>query len=575
LKTHHKRTFISLALAIAGACAFLFNSFYREAQNVAITKLNEQQIIHAQQAARGIEDFFATWTRSLNSLSQMDVVIAGDGSVLKHFYESRQAQIMAITRLNERGVILDNFPDSSTVGTNLSHQKHVGELLRNHQPVISDVFKAVEGFDAVALHVPVFRGAEFKGSIGILINFESLAKRYLDVIKIGETGYAWVVSRDGTILYSPIPGFTGKSVFEVIKESPSLDVMVKDMLQGREGSTEYILDKIGVRNGNATKKYAVYLPVHLGNTFWSISVASAEQEVFAGLTSFRNKLTLVIGVLFIFGMVFSTLGARAWLIVKEEEKRKQTEQEIAQQRNQLAHLSRVSMLGELSGSLAHELNQPLASILSNAQAAQRFLAHPQPDLNELRDILEDIVAEDKRAGEVIRRLRRMLKKGELQRQSLCANELIQDVLKLVRSDLLDKGVIARSELALNLPVLHADRLGLQQVLINLVMNACDSMAEMAREDRQLTICTGLAGNDSVLVSVSDNGLGIAQEKLEQVFEPFYTNKAHGMGLGLSVCRTIITVHGGKLWANNNSGRGATFQFTLPVSEGKAESVSRN
>ena len=108
------------------------------------------------------------------------------------------------------------------MGTDISDQKHVRELLRDHKPVISDVFRAVEGFDAVALHVPIFRGSVFKGSIGILINFESLAKRYLDVIKIGETGYAWVVSRDGTQLYSPIPGFTGKSVFETIKDSPSL-----------------------------------------------------------------------------------------------------------------------------------------------------------------------------------------------------------------------------------------------------------------------------------------------------------------------------------------------------------------
>ena len=112
------------------------------------------------------------------------------------------------------------------------------ELLRDHKPVISDVFRAVEGFDAVALHVPVFRGSVFKGSIGILINFESLAKRYLDVIKIGETGYAWVVSRDGTQLYSPIPGFTGKSVFETMKDSPSLMVMVNDMLKGHEGAAD-------------------------------------------------------------------------------------------------------------------------------------------------------------------------------------------------------------------------------------------------------------------------------------------------------------------------------------------------
>jgi C4-dicarboxylate-specific signal transduction histidine kinase len=212
------------------------------------------------------------------------------------------------------------------------------------------------------------------------------------------------------------------------------------------------------------------------------------------------------------------------------------------------------------------LNQPLTAILSNAQAAQRFLAHLHPDLNEVRDILADIVAEDKRAGEVIRRLRLLLKKGEVQRQLLNANELVLEVLKLVRNDLVNQSIVAHTELALNPPLLHADRVSLQQVLINLVMNACDAMAGTTGQDRQFTIGTGLADNNFVLVSVSDNGTGIAPEKLEQVFAPFYTTKAQGMGLGLSVCRTIITAHGGKLWAANNSGCGATIYFTLPLAQ---------
>ena len=334
----HKRTFIALAIVFTGACAFLFNIFYKEAKNTAITKLNEEQMIHAKQAARGIEDFFATWTRSLDSLSKMDEIIDTDAfgkRYMKLFYEANQEQIRSITRLDERGVILHNFPQSSSVGTDISDQKHVRELLRDHKPVISDVFKAVEGFDAVALHVPIFRGSVFKGSIGILINFQSLAKRYLDVIKIGETGYAWLVSRDGTQLYSPIPGFTGKSVFETIKDSPSLIVMVNDMLKGHEGAAIYTFERIGGRNVGQIREYAVYMPVHIGSTFWSIAVASAEQDVLSGLISFRNRLAFVIGALFICGMVFSILAAKAWFIVKEEEKRKQAEKKL-QQSEQIA-----------------------------------------------------------------------------------------------------------------------------------------------------------------------------------------------------------------------------------------------
>jgi len=333
-----KRIFIALTLIFTSVSAFLFYAVYKEAKNSAIKKLNETQAIHAKQAARGIEDFFATWTRSLSTLAKMDAIIANDTigqTYLNLFYEANQEQIKSITRLDERGKIVYNFPETSSVGNDISQQKHIRELLRDHKPVISDVFKAVEGFDSIAVHVPVFRGAVFKGSIGILINFESLAKRYLDVIKIGETGYAWVLSRDGTILYTPVTGLTGKAVTEVIKDSPPLIAMVNAMLNGREGAAVYSFDKIGTRDVGQTTKYAVYFPVQIGDTFWSISIASAEEDVLSGLIAFRNKLTLGIGALFICGIVVSTLGARAWFIVKEEEKRKRVEKQLRESEERL------------------------------------------------------------------------------------------------------------------------------------------------------------------------------------------------------------------------------------------------
>lgn len=312
------------------ACALLFNAFYKQAKNTAITKLNEEQMIHAKQAAHGIEDFFGTWTGTLNSFSKMNEIIDTDADgqrYMKLFYEAHQDQIRSITRVDEGGTIIHTVPYSRSQGRNISGQTHMQEILKEHKPVVSDVFKTVQGFYAIALHVPVFRGSVFKGTISIVINFENLAKRYLDVIKIGKTGYASVISRDGTQLYSPLPGFTGKSVFENIKGYPSLIVMVNDMLNGREGAATYTFDR-GDRNVGQTKKYAVYMPIHIENTFWSIAVVSAEQDVLSGLISFRNKLAVVIGALFICGMVFSTLGAKAWLIVKEEEKRNQAEQRL-------------------------------------------------------------------------------------------------------------------------------------------------------------------------------------------------------------------------------------------------------
>ena len=569
LNTNRKAIFIFLAIAIAGACVFIFEGIYQGAKSAAITKLNQQQMIYARQAARGIEEFFATWTGGLNALSQMNAVVADDSegtAVLKLFYETNQARIMEISRVDEKGVIRDDFPDRNAVGLDISHQKHIVTLMRDHKPVISEVFRTIEGVESIALHVPVVQRAEFKGSVEILVDFKSLAKRYLDVIKIGETGYPWVISQAGTILYTPVPGFTGKSALETSKDNPSAVALLNAMLQGREGTAEYTSQRIGVRHVSPMKKYAVFVPVRLGNTFWSICVASSEEDVFKDLTTFRNKLVLGMSVLFLISVALSTLAARAWLIVKEEEKNVRSELEIARQRSQLAHLSRVTMLGELSGSIAHEVSQPLTAILSNAQAAQMLLDQSEPDLNEVRDILRDIVTDDQRAGEIIRRLRLLLKRGEVQLQPVNANELVREVLKLMRSELIDRGVTVSTDLASSLPTLQGDRVELQQVLINLVANACDAMAEMPSEARTLTIRTRLDGDACVLISVCDAGPGIAEGKLEQVFEPFFTSKANGMGLGLSVCRTIINAHGGKLWAEHNSGRGATFYLRLQTAE---------
>jgi C4-dicarboxylate-specific signal transduction histidine kinase len=245
--------------------------------------------------------------------------------------------------------------------------------------------------------------------------------------------------------------------------------------------------------------------------------------------------------------------------------RKQAELEAVRQRNEMTHLSRVTMLGELSGSIAHELNLPLSAILCNAQAGQRILANGAIDLTELREILNDIVSEDKRAGEVIRRLRLFLEKGEVQQHSLCINEVVQDVLKLIRSDLINQKVAVDCKLARNLPTITGDPVQLQQVLLNLVVNACDAMAGCNTPERRLIIRTGIEnGSSALIVSVTDRGGSIPEEKIEQIFQPFFTTKAKGLGLGLSVCRTIIAAHRGKLWATNNADCGATFNFSLPI-----------
>lgn len=259
------------------------------------------------------------------------------------------------------------------------------------------------------------------------------------------------------------------------------------------------------------------------------------------------------------------IGNEAHLLasITDISERRRLEHEAAVHRNELAHLSRVAMLAELSGSLAHELNQPLTAILSNAQAALRFLAKEPPDLGEVRDSLLSVVDSDRRAGEVIRRLRAMLRREPPDYQPVDANELVLDVLRIVHGDLVERSTKTSLSLASDLPAMRGDRVQLQQVLLNLVMNGCDAMAALEASDRILQLRTRRVGETDLEIAVIDAGPGIPPADLERIFSPFFTTKRDGMGLGLAVCRTIMTSHGGQLSAANEDGGGARVWIRLP------------
>jgi PAS domain S-box-containing protein len=249
-------------------------------------------------------------------------------------------------------------------------------------------------------------------------------------------------------------------------------------------------------------------------------------------------------------------------VIRDITQNKLIERETQELRNSLVHLTRVSTLGELSGSLAHELNQPLGIILSNAQAAQELLAPQPPDVAEVQAILSDIVAAERRAEQVIARLRALFRRGELSRQPLHLNQVIEEILQLSRTDLLRRGVTVVQELGEGLPPVSGDRVHLQQLILNLVLNAADAMAANAPGTRRLTVTTVLRQR-WVEASVKDEGHGLPPD-LDRLFQPFYTTKPEGLGLGLSICRSIVAAHGGRLWAEPHVERGAAFHFELPI-----------
>ncbi len=612
-----KRHLVFLVIIFSTVCALLFNSFYREAKNTAIKKLQDEQVVHAKQAARSIETFFRTWTETLSSFSKMDEIINMDTvgkRYIKLFYEVHHEQIRSITRVDEKGTIIYTFPFSRAIGSNISEQEHVQEILKEHKPVISDVFMTVQGFYALALHVPVFKESVFKGTIAIVVNFEILAKHYLDVIKVGENGYAWVISRNGTQLYSPIAGFIGKPVFENYRDYPSVLAMVNDMLKGYEGTAEYTFDRIGDRNLRQVKKYAAYMPIQLGNTFWSIVVASAEQNVLSGLISFRNRLILIIGVIFLFGIAFSLLGAKAWLIVKEEEKRKRAEEELNKYRENLEELvsdrtaelqnSKLALLNILEdlnqktteleaaneklkeidrlksifiASMSHELRTPLNSVIGfSSILLNEWLGALNPEQKEnlaailksgkhLLSLINDVIDISKiEAGKI-----------DIRYEDFDANSLILDAVKHYQNDAREK----RLELNIDVPhqLMHTDRRRLLQCVMNLVSNAVKFT-----EKGRVSIIARLTDNgDLIEISIEDTGIGIKKEDLPKFFKPFIrietplAAKVSGTGLGLYLTKKIATeVLKGDIIIESTYEKGSTFTVRIPVNINKVRNSEK-
>jgi PAS domain S-box-containing protein len=243
----------------------------------------------------------------------------------------------------------------------------------------------------------------------------------------------------------------------------------------------------------------------------------------------------------------------------------QAEEALRKVQAELAHVTRITTLGQLTASIAHEVNQPLAAIVANAGACLRWLDHEPPDLEETRHAVEHIIRDGNRAGEVIRHVRALSNKSDIQKSPLDFNDVLDEVIALLQPELHNHRVSLRMDLAPALPVVLADRVQLQQVVLNLVMNGVEAMQSVIDRPRQLSIRSQQNDDASeIIVAVQDVGIGISAENAERLFNPFFTTKASGMGMGLSICRSIIEAHDGRISATANTGRGATFQFTIPA-----------
>jgi C4-dicarboxylate-specific signal transduction histidine kinase len=261
------------------------------------------------------------------------------------------------------------------------------------------------------------------------------------------------------------------------------------------------------------------------------------------------------------------MAMNAHLLVLDLTERKRAEEARRQLESDFAHMNRVSMMGQLAASLAHEVMQPIASARNNARAAQHFLDMQPPDLGGVREALACVVGDVDRARDIIDRIREHIKKAPPRKERFDLNAAINEVIVMARSVIIRNGVSLQTQLADGLCPVQGDRVQLQQVVLNLILNAVEAMGSVEMGARELLISTE-QDRVGVLVAVSDSGPGIDPTRLERVFQAYYTTKTSGVGMGLSICRSIIGAHGGRLWADTNEPRGAAFQFTLPGAEGE-------
>ena len=324
------RQFVVFLLLLV-VCGFLLYSTYTDIEAKTIAQVNKEQLVHAGQAAAGIESFFSVYNGSLSFLAGNNHIITLDPDgreLMRDFFRSHAGEISSITRVDENGTISYTYPVESSSGADISSQSHVRELMNTHAIVISDVFTSVQGFRTVAFHMPIFRDGRFTGSIAILVPFDTLAQKNLGNIRVLDSGYAWTISRNGVILYSPDPRQVDKSIFEVFNDSTGITAMAHEAMNGSRGITTYTVPGGPVQPLSPQKFHAIYLPVTIGDTSWSVIVSTPEHEILGTIQGFRNSLIIISAILGISLLYFAYYLARARGIVKEEEKRNKAEEAL-------------------------------------------------------------------------------------------------------------------------------------------------------------------------------------------------------------------------------------------------------
>jgi len=558
--------------------ALLTVSIYRVEQQRNLADHQTRQLLLARQASLGIHSFFDHCLNDLVYLAGTAPIINFDSDgkqIMQDWLVSSQERVRAITRLDAEGRILFTVPfNPDAIGVDVSQQKHVLQLQSAQTPLISDVFHAVQGYDAVAIQVPVFDEDRFAGGLELLIPFEHIAARYLDNIATASGSEMLVISRTGQVLYSqlPEPASSAFSDPDSVTVSDSYGELLAAMRSSREGVTTFTLPPEVTHAEADLAYYAAYCPVQLLNTFWSICISDREDEVLRASAVFRQRLLWLGGVILLIVLVYFYYFLNARMVLRAE--RELHEMEIT-----LQQARKMEALGTLAGGVAHDLNNILSGLVSYPDY---LLTQVSPE-SKLRKPLEIIRESGHKAATTVQDLLTMARRGLESTELINLNDVVRSYLAgpecaILRTEF--PGLKLEADLADDLQSVSGSTVHVAKTIMNLVTNATEAMTDGGGRIRITTTnCTlndeqmreeGVETDDYVQLSIQDDGAGIPPLDQERIFEPFYTKKKMGRsnsGLGMAVVWGIVKDHGGFIELQSDPGQGATFDVYLPGADG--------
>jgi len=387
------------------ACGGLLYGAYTVARQEALENLNAQQEILARQAAQGIQDYFTNIRNLAWSVAQNSHVVELDAEGKKYLstvLRENSREVMGISRVTDDGVIQFSTPDNRVAGRSIAEQEHVASILSTHSPVVSDVVASTQGYRSVILHVPVFKGEQFMGTLGLLLNFDAIARRYLEGVRVAETGYAFVYSQKGILIYSPVPGIATKHYTEVTKNFPELRAVVERMLAGESGTASFTFDRVRDQAPSVIRKQAAFMPIKLGNTFWSVCVTTPESEILATLERFGLYLLPLGTLVLLFTALGVGLGLRHFVQEKEIVRRRMTEAALRESeeryRSVIENISDVFYRTDTQGKLV--MISPSGVALSGYASAEDVLGLPSTAFWRRPEDRERLLEELRKRGSV-------------------------------------------------------------------------------------------------------------------------------------------------------------------------------